>query len=55
VCDEGSGPSAGFNHGEGHGLGMKVVDTLARQLKGTLTAQPLPDSRGFCFTVRFQA
>jgi two-component sensor histidine kinase len=55
VCDEGSGPSAGFNHGEGHGLGMKVVDTLARQLKGTLTAQPLPDGRGFCFTVRFQA
>lgn len=53
VCDEGSGPPAGFNDGEGRGLGMKVIDTLTRQLNGNLTAQPLPDGRGFCFTVRF--
>ena len=45
VCDEGSGPAADLNAGSGRGLGMKVIDTLTRQLNGTLTAQPLPDGR----------
>ncbi|MGI8931335.1 MAG: sensor histidine kinase [Sphingomicrobium sp.] len=55
VCDEGPGPPADFTAGHARGLGMKVIDTLTGQLKGKLTAEPLSDGRGFCFTVKFAA
>ena len=56
VCDEGPGLSPDFAAANwGHGLGMKVIETLTRQLKGNLAAQPNRDGRGSCFTVTFEA
>ena len=51
VCDEGDGVPEGFDPANTSGLGMKVVNTLARQLNGRLTVAPRPDGRGTCFTV----
>lgn len=55
VCDEGAGPKPDLAAASGHGLGMKVIETLTRQLKGTLTALPNRDRPGSCFTVTFKA
>ncbi|MDB5486372.1 MAG: sensor histidine kinase [Reyranella sp.] len=55
VLDEGPGLPAGFVASEptGMGLGMKVVNALAAQLGGALSATPNPAGRGTCFTVTF--
>ncbi len=55
VLDEGPGLPAGFSAAEltGKGLGMKVVNALAAQLGGTLSAEANPAGRGTCFTVTF--
>jgi two-component sensor histidine kinase len=56
VCDQGKGIPADFNpDNAGTGLGMKVVNALTQQLRGTLTAGRIPDGNGSCFTVRFPA
>ena len=54
VCDEGSGLIEGFDpHSATAGLGMRVITTLVRQLRGTLNAGPRADGIGACFTVQF--
>lgn len=54
VCDEGSGLVEGFNpHTVTAGLGMRVITTLVKELRGTLDAGPRADGVGACFTVRF--
>jgi len=54
VCDEGSGLTDDFDpHCARAGLGMRVITTLVRQLRGTLDAGPRADADGACFTVHF--
>ena len=54
VCDEGSGLIDGFDpHSSTAGLGMRVITTLVKQLRGTLDAGPRADGAGACFTVQF--
>ena len=54
VCDEGNGLIDGFDpHRASAGLGMRVITTLVKQLRGTLDAGPRVDGDGACFTVQF--
>lgn len=54
VCDEGSGLPDDFDpHAPAAGLGMRVITTLARQLKGSIEAGPRENGSGACFTVQF--
>lgn len=53
VCDEGSGLKDGFDPHSAAGLGMRVITTLVKQLRGTLDAGPRADGMGACFTVQF--
>lgn len=54
VCDEGSGLIDGFDpHSSTAGLGMRVITTLVKQLRGTLDAGPRTDGTGACLTVNF--
>ncbi len=55
VLDSGPGLPEGFVATEptGKGLGMKVVNALAVQLGGVLSAPANPTGRGTCFTVTF--
>src|SRR3982075_1227096 len=55
VCDEGQGLANDFNPEQTAGLGMKVVNALARQLGGHVTAQANPAGRGACFKVAYRA
>ncbi|MEO6782556.1 MAG: ATP-binding protein [Bradyrhizobium sp.] len=51
VCDQGEGLPTGFSIEKTTGLGMKVINTLAKQLGGHVTAQANPAGRGACFKV----
>lgn len=54
VCDDGRGLPPDFDPEQsGSGLGMKVVQVLADQLRGRMTAGPNPSGRGTCFEVVF--
>lgn len=54
VCDEGSGLPDGFNpHATTAGLGMRVITTLAKQLRGTLEAGLRAGGGGACLIVKF--
>jgi len=53
VCDEGSGLPPDFDPAESRGLGMRVVETLARQLDGRMIAGSNPFGPGSCFTITF--
>lgn len=54
VCDQGEGLPEGFDANLAQsGLGMRVVTSLATQLRGSVTAGPRPDGQGACFTVEF--
>lgn len=54
VCDEGNGVVDGFDpHAATASLGMRVITTLARQLRGSVEAGPRAGVRGACFTVQF--
>ena len=53
VCDEGEGLPVGFDPRKAAGLGMKVVNALAKQMDGRLTTGPGPNGRGTCFTLSF--
>jgi two-component sensor histidine kinase len=54
VCDEGEGLPNGFDPDQATGLGMKVLNTLVKQLGGEMTAQTNPAGRGSCFTVTYR-
>lgn len=54
VCDEGQGLPEGFDpYSADAGLGMRVITSLASQLKGKLLAGPREDGEGACLTVTF--
>ena len=54
VCDEGVGLVDGFDpQAASAGLGMRVINTLAKQLDGALNASRRADADGACFTVSF--
>jgi PAS domain S-box-containing protein len=55
VGDEGPGLPAGFEPAHGKGLGMKIVLSQVRQIRGTLNIQPGDDGLGTRFTVTFSA
>lgn len=55
VSDEGEGLPSDFDLDKSGGLGMKVVQTLARQLGGRMTTGVKPVGRGSYFTVTFPA
>jgi two-component sensor histidine kinase len=52
VCDEGAGLPAGFDPANSQSLGMKVLMSLVRKLKGRLTVGHSDGIRGgFCITI----
>lgn len=54
VCDQGEGLPANFDPATSiRGLGMKIVEVLARQLGGTFSAGANPNESGACFAVKF--
>ena len=54
VCDEGRGLVDGFNpQAASAGLGMRVINTLAKQLGGALNVSRRANGEGACFTVKF--
>jgi two-component sensor histidine kinase len=54
VCDQGEGLPDGFDPARNtRGLGMKVVDVLAKQLGGVVAARPNAGGKGACFAVTF--
>lgn len=54
VCDQGEGFPQGFDPATStRGLGMKIVDVLAKQLGGVVSARQNPAGRGACFAVTF--
>jgi two-component sensor histidine kinase len=56
VCDDGKGLPAGFDPDQSvTGLGMRVINILAKQLGGRVIAQPNPTGKGSCFMVCFPA
>ncbi len=54
VCDEGDGLPDGFDPDGATGLGMKVLNTLVKQLGGVMTAQTNPAGRGSFFKVIYR-
>jgi two-component sensor histidine kinase len=55
VCDDGVGLPAAFDpEKSGRGLGMKVLNVLAKQIGGRVTAAPNPEGQGSCFAVAFR-
>jgi two-component sensor histidine kinase len=55
VCDQGQGVPASFDPARSGGLGMKVVNVLAKQLGGKLEVARNAGGRGACFHVAFPA
>jgi two-component sensor histidine kinase len=54
VCDQGNGLPQDFDPTQSvRGLGMKIVDVLAKQLGGTIAARQNPSGTGACFAVKF--
>jgi two-component sensor histidine kinase len=53
VCDEGEGVPEDFNPDRSEGLGMKVVNLLAKQLGGQMVVGKNPAGQGACFRVAF--
>ena len=54
VCDQGEGLPIGFDPARSvGGLGMKIVDVLAKQLGGAVAARPNPAGKGACFALTF--
>lgn len=55
VCDEGAGLPVNFDPAtDANGLGMKIIDVLAKQLGGAFTGGANPTGRGACFTLNLQ-
>jgi two-component sensor histidine kinase len=55
VCDEGPGLPPGFDPNTSTGLGLRVVTSLVKQLRGTVTAASKPSGQGACYRVAFPA
>ena len=53
ISDEGPGLPEGFNPGATHGLGMKIVSALVRQIGGELQIAKSDNGHGARFTVLF--
>lgn len=53
IVDEGPGLPEAFNPANGRGLGMKIVQSLVKQIGGTLQFAPGDGGRGSRFTVAF--
>jgi two-component sensor histidine kinase len=53
VLDDGPGLPAGFDPAHSKGLGMKIVQSLVRQIDGALRILPGESGCGTCFTVAF--
>ena len=54
VCDQGKGLPNGFDvQNSFRGLGMKIVDVLAKQLGGSVVTLDHPNQTGACFAVTF--
>ncbi len=54
VCDQGEGLPGNFDPTTSmRGLGMKIVEVLARQLGGTFSVGENPSGTGACFVVKF--
>jgi two-component sensor histidine kinase len=53
VSDDGPGLPAGFVPAASTGLGMTIVQSLARQIGGELQVSTGDDGRGACFTITF--
>jgi two-component sensor histidine kinase len=52
VCDQGKGLPVDFDFGAQKGLGMKIIDVLAKQLGGGISVAP-PAHGGACLVVTF--
>jgi two-component sensor histidine kinase len=55
VLDDGPGLPAGFDPANSKGLGMKIVQSLVKQIGGALHILPGDDGRGARFTVTFRS
>lgn len=55
VSDEGPGLPVGFNPAHSKGLGMKITQSLVRQIDGALHISAGEGGRGACFTVTFHS
>ena len=55
VLDDGAGLPAGFSPGHSKGLGMKIVQSLVKQIGGELQIGTGDDGRGARFTVSFSS
>jgi two-component sensor histidine kinase len=55
VLDKGSGLPAGFDSAYSKGLGMKIINSLVKQIDGELRIVPGDNDRGTRFTVTFCA
>jgi two-component sensor histidine kinase len=55
VSDDGPGLPADFDPAKGRGLGMKIIQSLVKQIGGELHIAPSDDCRGACFTVTFDS
>jgi two-component sensor histidine kinase len=53
VSDDGPGLPAEFDPACSRGLGMKIIQSLVKQIGGELHIAPGDDDRGACFTVTF--
>jgi two-component system, sensor histidine kinase PdtaS len=53
VSDDGPGLPADFDPASGSGLGMKIVQSLVKQIGGELHIARADDGHGACFTVTF--
>jgi two-component system, sensor histidine kinase PdtaS len=53
VSNDGPSLPAGFHPGGNKGLGMKIIQSLVREIDGTLQAGRNPEQRGACFKVFF--
>lgn len=53
VVDDGPGLPAGFSAADSKGLGMKIVQSLVKQIGGALQISPGDNGRGTCITVTF--
>jgi two-component sensor histidine kinase len=53
VSDDGPGLPTAFDPVGGRGLGMKIIQSLVKQIGGELDSAHADDGRGACFTVTF--
>jgi two-component sensor histidine kinase len=55
VSDDGSGLPDRFRPGDNKGLGLKIIQSLVREIDGQLRVGPGPEQQGACFKVFFPA